>query len=350
VLSESVKIALFVPTSGSAGLWGPSAIACAQLAAEELNQCNALRLPIELSVFNAADEAQDLAQITRRALDAREIDAIVGMHTSSVRNTVKQAVASRVPFVYTPLYEGGEHMPGVYTIGEQPQQQLRPALSAMVQTFRCKRWMFVGNDYIWPRVSHRLASHYLRDLGATLLDDVYLSFGTSDFGPLFDRLNTLKPDALLMSLVGQDAIDFNRQFGQLGLSRNTMRLSCAVEENGLLAMGAGNTEGLFVASGYFASLRSEANLAFTERYFGRFGQRAPSLNALGQSTYEGVHFAAGLMQQQARFSTGQTPSGASQPAAWRSVRGGTYLDNQHCAQPVYLAQAQGLDFEVVQAL
>ncbi len=349
-MNESVKIALFVPISGSAGLWGPSAIACAQLAAEEVNRCNTLSAPIELSIFNAADEAQDLAKITRKALDAHEIDAIVGMHTSSVRNIVKHAVGSRVPFVYTPLYEGGEHMPGVYTIGEQPQQQLRPALSAMAETFRCKRWVFLGNDYIWPRVSHRLAAHYLRDLDATLLDDVYLPFGTSDFSPLFDLLNALKPDALLMSLVGQDAIDFNRQFGQLGLSKNIVRLSCAVEENGLLAMGAGNTEGLFVASGYFASLRSEANLAFTERYFSRFGERAPSLNALGQSTYEGVHFAAGLMQQQARFSTHRTQSSTPQPAAWRSVRGGTYIDNQHCAQPVYLAQAQGLDFEVVQAL
>jgi urea transport system substrate-binding protein len=345
-----VRIALFVPISGSAGLWGPSAIACAQLAAEEVNRSNSLSLPIELSVFNAADEAQDLANITRRALDAREIDAIVGMHTSSVRNIVKHAVASRVPFVYTPLYEGGEDTPDVYTIGEQPQQQLRPALSAMVQTFRCKRWVFLGNDYVWPRVSHQLAAHYLHDLAATLLDDVYLPFGTSDFGPLFDLLNALKPDSLLMSLVGQDAIDFNRQFGQLGLSKKIMRLSCAVEENGLLAMGAGNTEGLFVASGYFASLQSEANLAFTERYFNRFGERAPSLNALGQSTYEGVHFAAGLLQQEAPFSTHRPRSSTRQPAAWQSVRGGTYIDNQHCAQPVYLAQAQGLDFEVVQAL
>ena len=68
------------------------------------------------------------------------------------------------------------------------------------------------------------------------------------------------------------------------------RLSCAIEENGLLAIGADNTEGLFVSSGYFGSLESDANMAFRERYHNHFGQRAPTLNALGQSTYEGVHF------------------------------------------------------------
>ena len=77
------------------------------------------------------------------------------------------------------------------------------------------------------------------------------------------------------------------------------RLSCAIEENGLLAIGADNTEGLFVSSGYFASLDNDANMAFKERYHNHFGQRAPTLNALGQSTYEGVHFMAALAKRAA---------------------------------------------------
>jgi hypothetical protein len=40
-----------------------------------------------------------------------------------------------------------------------------------------------------------------------------------------------------MSLVGQDAVDFSRAFGESGLARQAIRLSCAIEENGLLAIG-----------------------------------------------------------------------------------------------------------------
>ena len=85
----------------------------------------------------------------------------------------------------------------------------------------------------------------------------------------------------------------------VGLSRDMFRLSCAIEENGLLAIGADNTEGLFVSSGYFASLDNDANMAFKERYHNHFGQRAPTLNSLGQSTYEGVHFMAALARRAA---------------------------------------------------
>ena len=46
-------------------------------------------------------------------------------------------------------------------------------------------------------------------------------------------------------------------------------------------------------------MQSDANLAFKERYYNHFGQRAPTLNALGQSTYEGVHFMAALAKRAA---------------------------------------------------
>ena len=102
-----------------------------------------------------------------------------------------------------------------------------------------------------------------------------------------------------MSLVGQDAVNFNRAFGRCGLARDMFRLSCAIEENGLLAIGADNTDGLFVSSGYFGSLDNDANMAFKERYHNHFGQRAPTLNSLGQSTYEGMHFMAALARRAA---------------------------------------------------
>ncbi len=344
------RIALFVPISGSAGLWGPSSIACAQLAAEELNQAGGLRgRSIHLSVFNAADEADDLLAQAGAALADGDIDAIVGMHTSSVRQVVKRAGTGDVPFVYTPLYEGGETAPGVFAIGERPEQQLRPAIRAMERLYGARRWMLLGNDYIWPRVSHRLAHDYIREMGGEVVQDLYLPFGVDDFQPVFDRIARHRPQAILMSLIGQDAIDFNRLFGAQGCARNTLRLSCAVEENGLLAIGADNTDGLHVASGYFASLGHEANLAFKERYYGRYGSRAPTLNALGQSTYEGVHFVAALTNLPERDAQ-PVHAPLARPLSWRSVRGTRFLDNRRSEQPVYLARAQGHLFEIIQAL
>ena len=338
-------VGLLVPINGSAGIWGPSSIACAQLAQAEINaEGGLLDRRVRLRIIDSSDEATEVGSVTAQLMHAGAIDAIVGMHTSQVRQRVLQDVARQIPYVYTPLYEGGERTPGVFALGETPEQQLRPAIDYLVDRYRARRWMFIGNDYVWPRVSHKLAARYVRDRGGEVLADRYRPFGADDYAELLDEIRRLKPHAILLSLVGQDAVQFNRAFGRLGLARDMFRLSCAIEENGLLAIGADNTDGLFVSSGYFASLDNDANMAFKERYHNHFGQRAPTLNALGQSTYEGVHFMAALARRAADDDAPLLGDRAA-PLAFRSVRGISYFGNDHCAHPTYLAEAGGHFFQ-----
>lgn len=341
--ADRFSIGLFVPMIGVAGIWGPSAIACATLAAEEINQSGGLRgREVSFELFNASDEAQDLSQLTRDAVDEGRIDTIVGMHTSSVRRTVIEACEGRIPYVYTALHEGGERSHGVYTLGETPDRQLRPVIDLFAERWKAKRWMFIGNDYEWPHVSHRLARQYVRDAGGAVLDEQYFGFGQVDTDTVLQRIEDNKPDALLVSLVGQDAIDFNRAFGQAGLGRNILRLSCAVEENILLAIGEKNTHNMFVSSGYFGALGDDANMGFKERYHQRFGQRAPTLNALGQSNYEGVHFAAALALRD------RAPRSRA-PLNFGGVRGIRWRANDAIHYPVHLARADGHFFNVIQS-
>jgi ABC-type branched-subunit amino acid transport system substrate-binding protein len=342
---DDFVVGLLVPINGSAGIWGPSSIACAQLAQAEINAAGGLlERRLRLCVIDSSDEALEVGSVTAQLMHAGAIDAIVGMHTSQVRQRVLRDVARQIPYVYTPLYEGGEHTPGVFAIGETPGRQLRPAIEYLASRYRARRWMFVGNDYCWPRVSHRLAARYVAEQGGEVVADRYLPFNTDDFSELLDEIRKLKPHAILLSLVGQDAVQFNRAFGDLGLARDMFRLSCAIEENGLLAIGADNTEGLFVSSGYFGSLESDANMAFKERYHNHFGQRAPTLNALGQSTYEGVHFMAALARRAADEDAPLLGDRAP-PLAFRSVRGISYFGNDRCVHPTYLAEAGGHFFQ-----
>jgi ABC-type branched-subunit amino acid transport system substrate-binding protein len=343
--SADFVVGLLVPINGSAGIWGPSSIACAQLAQAEINAAGGLLdRQLRLRVIDSSDEATEVGSVTADLMNAGSIDAIVGMHTSQVRERVLQEVARQIPFVYTPLYEGGERTPGVFAIGETPGQQLRPAIDYLATRYRARRWLFVGNDYCWPRVSHRLAAQYVGAQGGEVVADRYLPFGIEDFSELLEEIARLKPHAILLSLIGQDAVQFNRAFGRCGLARDMFRLSCAIEENGLLAIGADNTEGLFVSLGYFASLDNDANMAFKERYHSHFGQRAPTLNALGQSTYEGVHFMAALARR-AADENARLLGPLAAPLAFRSVRGIGYFGNDHCAHPTFLAEAGGHFFQ-----
>jgi ABC-type branched-subunit amino acid transport system substrate-binding protein len=340
-----LRIGLFVPTSGAAGIWGPSTIACARLAAAELNEAGGvLGREVTLNVVDAASENPLLAQRTHQLLAQNEIDAIVGMHLSSVRKALLPAVAGRIPYVYTPLYEGGERHPGVFTLGETPLHQLVPALDALSARRSATRWALIGNDYVWPRISHRYAHAVLRRLGCPVVQEAFVPLGCADYQPIVDRLAASGAQAVLLSLIGQDAVDFNRAFAEARLAGCMRRLSCAIEENELLAIGADRTEDLYVAGGYFATLASEANLAFRERYRSRLGPRAPTLNALGQSTYEGVNFLAALVER----------AGArlwrADPVRFRSARGAVWRGNDRLTCPVYLARANGHVLEVLRTL
>jgi urea transport system substrate-binding protein len=343
---EEITVALCVPLGGTAGIWGPSALASARLAVAELNRANGIGgKPCRLLTVNAADDAADLESTLAELVESGEVDALVGMHTSAVRQRIQRAVGGHVPFVYTPLYEGGETSPGVFAIGETTARQLRPALAWLSRQRRPRRWLAVGNDYVWPRATHHMARRYLAEVGAELVGEHYVPFGTTDYTEMIDHILRSRADAVLVSLIGQDAIDFNRAFGHAGLSRTVLRLSCALGENELLGIGAACAENLFVACGYFASLDTDANLAFKQRYHDHFGERAPTLNTFGQSTYEGVHYLAALFDGALHRPEAWRRSGMT-PLAYRSAR----VDLSAGPAPIYLATAENNVFRVISQL
>lgn len=347
---RELNVALCVPLGGTAGIWGPSALACAKLALAELNHDAGIAGQSgRLLTVNASDDAPDIEATLIELVDAGDIDAIIGMHTSAVRQRILRAVGGQIPIIYTPLYEGGESTPGVFAIGETTARQLHPAIQWLGQRKHPRRWFAIGNDYVWPHVSHRLARGYIAEAGAELVGERYVPFGTTDYSEALDELRHSRADAVLLSLVGQDAVDFNRAFGRAGLSRSMLRLSCAIGENELLGIGAENAEDLYVACGYFATLETDANLAFKERYRAHFGERAPTLNTFGQSTYEGLHFLAALFGAGPRASS-RTELLGEAPMAYRSARDAAYEGGGVSRTPIYLARAEGNAFRVLTRL
>jgi len=347
---RELNIALCVPLGGVTGIWGPSALASAKLAASELNRLSGIGgRSCRLLSVDADDDAPMLESVLSDLVHSGEVDALVGMHTSRVRQRILSAIGGEIPFVYTPLYEGGECTPGVFAIGDTPAKQLQPAIAWVARHERPRRWAFLGNNYVWPHVSNRLARDYVASCGAEVVSEEYVPLHTTDYSEQLAAIRRAGADAVLLSLVGENAVAFNRAFGEQGLGRSALRLSCAIEENELLAIGAQNTERLYVASSYFAALATDANIAFKERYHNHFGDRAPTLNSLGQSTYEGVHFLASLFER-GLFEPSRWAHGHREPIAYRSAREAVYGGDGTNLAPTYMAVAEGHFFRVIARL
>ena len=342
--SDLLSVGLFIPTSGAAGIWGPSCRACAEIAAAEINHSGGINgREVVLKIVDAGDSPAMVASSASDCFVDGEIDAIVGMHTSDVREALSSAIGSKLPYVYTPLYEGGERTPGVFCIGETPAMQLLPAANGLSERYKLKRWYLLGNDYIWPRASHAVFRDNLASTGRAVCGESYLPLGTTRFDALLEDIATSKADAVLVSLVGSDAIQFNKQFGRSKLSERVLRLSCAIEENVLLAIGADCSEGLFAVSGYFSTIKSARNDSFKERYHSRYGTPAPQLNSIGQSIYEGMHFLKALSIESERIDWRQ----ADQAFEYHGTRDSSYSTKDGMNSTIFLAEAMGHSLKVV---
>ena len=230
-----VDLALVVPLHGSAGIFGPSCELCAQLAVSEINSRDGvLGRQLRLSVVDGSGSPSKVADEVGALAAAGLVDAVVGWHISAVRQAVAPRVADLVPYVYTALYEGGERTPGVFLTGEVPSRQLLPAMQWLQREHGVRRWCMVGNDYVWPRETAKAARVY-----AKLLRRADLQRGVrAPRLPVVgedrqSRRGRPLADAVIMLLVGEDAVLFNRAFAAAGLDAPCLRLSTLIDENTL---------------------------------------------------------------------------------------------------------------------
>lgn len=342
---DTVRVALVVPMRGPAGIFGPAAELCAQLAAEEVNAAGGVlgRELVLVPVDGGAAPAR-VADEVAALVSLGAVQGVTGWHISSVRQAVAPRVAGRVPYVYTALYEGGERTDGVFLTSETPDRQLFPAIRLLAGERSVRRWFIVGNDYVWPLRTARAARRQ-----AVVVGEAYVPLGSHDFGPVLRRIERSDADGVLMLLVGNDAVRFNRAFARAGLDARCVRLSTLMDETMLLASGAGATRDLYSTAGFFAALVTAESLDFHGRYAARFGAEAPPLGSLGESCYEGVLLLAALIER-ARTLDVRAIGASAGSVSYEGPRGLLRLRQRHVRQRIYLARADGLEFDVLTQL
>ena len=259
--SDVFTVAAVNPLQGPLGIIGPPAQLCTQLADEEINASGGiLGRELRLLTVDGGLPPASIAAELDRLVSSGQVQSVIGTHASSVRVAVAPRLAGRVPYIYTSLYEGGERDPGVFVTGETPDTQLLPALAVLEQEYRVRDWFVVGNDYIWPRSTARQLRNHLAAQNRSLSGEVYVPLGCSDFGDALDQLDRSRSPGVIVLLVGQDAVDFHRQFAERGMHHQALRLSPLMDENMLLAAGAAASEQSFVGAAYFSSLPTRGSL------------------------------------------------------------------------------------------
>ncbi|MCV7012923.1 substrate-binding domain-containing protein [Mycolicibacterium madagascariense] len=347
---DTVDVALVVPLSGPAGMFGPSCEACAELAVEHLNaRGGILGRRVRLHPVDAGAALPVLADEVDRLVSSGAVDGVVGWHLSNARNAITPRTAGRVPYVYTTFYEGGESNDGVFMVGETPEQQLFPALRWLRQVRGIRRWCVVGNDYVWPRMTARAMREFIANTDLDYVGETFLPLGGRDFRAALRQIHASTAQGVLVLMVGADNAAFNRAFARARLDESRLRLSMMIGEDVLFASGSTATHDLYTASGYFESVVSPDSMSFGAEYQRRFGATAPSLNNIGESCYEGLLLFASLAEA-ARSLDLRDIRASSHGVTYQGPRGEVHVEGAHTTQPVFLAGTDDLDFSVLTQL
>jgi ABC-type branched-subunit amino acid transport system substrate-binding protein len=347
---SKLRIGNFLTFSGSPGIWGPTSTNSVVLAVDEINKRGGiLGRELELSLYESGGPLEDVVRRAEQAVAFDEVDLIMGSHISAVRVALRKVTRNRIPYIYTPVYEGGEHTPGVMAIGETPRWQSRPAIHWLSEVKKASRWYLIGSDYVWPWQSHRAVKKYIAEAGGRVVGEEFVPVGEDNHEPHLARIRAAKPDVVLISLIGTDSITFNRAFGECGLAATTLRLAGAMDETVLLGIGADNAENLFCASGYFNCVGSRANDDFLIRYRTMFGPHAPPIGSVGQSNYEGLRFLEAAANRAGSLSMGPLLA-AARNVVYAGARGSITIRDGRAEMPMYLAEADGLDFKVIRTI
>lgn len=345
--SDPVRVGMLIPDTGPAGLFGPSSRNCVEMGVADINaRGGVLGRPIEILYADGGLPPAQAAQAALRLWRGRKIDVLVGMHDSAVREAVAGMLKGQLPYIYTPITEGGGCAPATYVIGETPQQQMGPLMPWLAENRNVRKWYLIGNDYIWPRESNAIGKQAIAAAGGEVVGEEYLPFSVDNFDASVSRIRDSGAEGVLITLVGGSCVGFNRTFASFGLPSKILRFATNLEENTLQGIGAQNAENLYSVAGYFSTLPGGPAQEFAERYKSLYGESAAPLNGLAESCYEGLLLMEAMAKQAGSFDPKKTDA-VAEGLSYAGPRGQIELRSRYAAKNIYLGEADGDQFKVV---
>ena len=160
------------------------------------------------------------------------------------------------------------------------------------------------------------------------------------------RVEHARPDAVIMLLVGADAVSFNRAFAAAGLDAALPAAEHADRREHAAGQRRRRAPGTARAAAYFETLVTPENLDFHGRYTSSSARIRRPLNSLGESCYEGILLLSTLAQRAGSLDVARMTETA-ESLSYIGPRGEVRMHERHLDQRIYLAEADELRFDVI---
>ena len=234
-----------------------------------------------------------------------------------------------MPYIYSPVYEGGECSPNVYL----PRRDAAAAGAAGDRVpgegeAAPRRFYLIGDDYVWPRKVQRAGEEIRRrSTAARSIGEEYVPFGApnkfEEVGHAHQGGQARRGDRSRWS--APTTSTSTAPSPASASTRRSRACRCCSKRTRCMGIGAENSANLYSCMGYFANSPSEARKAFKAEYFAKYGDKAPQLATIGADCYSALNLAQGAVRQGGRRR--RQEAARRRRRAWPSTRASGRVDD-----------------------
>ena len=349
---DDIKLGSVLDTSGNFDAYGKPMDMATDLAIEEINASGGLlgRKVVKVGY----DTQSNMALYTKFAQELvrqDKVDVVAGGILSASREAIRSVLArGGVPYVYTPLYEGGVCDFNTLMVGITPAQQAEVLVPYAMKQFGKKAYILAA-DYNYGQYMAKWFQKYLKDNGGEAVSVDFFPLDVSDFNSTIAKIQQAKPDFVISALVGGSHLSFYRQWAAAGMKGKIPMASTTLgvgNEHKVLTASEG--DGILVAYNYSPELDNKANKAFLAAWSKKYGD-TKLVNELAASHYQGIKLWADAVKKAKSLKQADLTKAYASGLAIDAPSGRVTLDpaTQHVSLDVHVMEIRGQKLNVKQS-
>lgn len=340
---EPIKVGVLHSRSGTMSNSETPILEATVLAIDELNRAGGvLGRPVLAVLADGKSDPDVFESEAERLIEREKVSVIFGCQTSASRKAIRGVVERDYGLLFFPAsHEGLEQSPRIVYVGACANQKFLPSVDYLTEVLGKRRLFLVGSDLISPRVGLELVKDRLkaRKTGAEVIGDAFFPLGSKDVAGAVERIDSLKPDAIVNVVHGSSNHEFFKELRARGIRpQDIPTMSVSMTEHEL--RGIPDMAGDYLAASYFQAIDREENRLFLGKLREKHGADRVATDNMVHA-YTAVHL------------WGKAVAAAGSPdaaAVVKAVRGIEYAgpgalvrideENQHAWRPWRIGQVQ----------
>jgi branched-chain amino acid transport system substrate-binding protein len=288
-----IKIGFPVPLTGAYSPEAQDQVRCAEIAVNEFNDSGGFNgRKAELLVRDDKLNPGEAATRTLELIEKDKVDFVVGSLSAATQLSINAVCRDR-KILFNSISQSDAINEAkdwsLYTFHEAMNPHLTAGAVARYAFPRYgKKVVYLTADYAYGHEMVRGFQRAGQAMGVQMLADIRHPLGAADYSAFLPRIQSLKPDILVLCNFGRDMVNSVKQATDFGLKANTKIIAPILLYTARLAGGADAFEGVMGGTSYYWGMEDKIPAAkvFNDKFRKANGGSVPS--DYGAMGYAGV--------------------------------------------------------------